>query len=203
MDLAPCLFRGDWHWNMGGTFKNYRKIRISNGHKANTRGTYRGDTTTNLHKSSSHISLVLTANLESANLAAPGPTTSQIPCQEATKPFLEITQIMTVGRNWTHVRPLGLRIKHFESARCHESNGTTAVPQNYHVKFNIDQKIPGPHRPNNPLNLAIDHISRDANRSPIVSTTENIACGSTCASFEFYNICIAPCCHGHQVDGQI
>ena len=54
--------------------------------------------------------------------------------------FSRITNLMKVGRNSTHIRLLGLRIKRFESQRCYQSNGTPPDPQNCHIKFKIDQE---------------------------------------------------------------
>ena len=41
-----------------GTFKNYGKLKISNGQQRVNEGTYRGDATTNLHNFSSRIFLL-------------------------------------------------------------------------------------------------------------------------------------------------
>ena len=85
-----------------------------------------------------------------------------LPCQQAMTTFLKKSKIMNIGRNCTHMRRIGLRIKPFESARCYQSNGTPPDPQNCHRKFKIDQQIPRSNRPNCPLNLAINRSSKAA-----------------------------------------
>ena len=75
--------------------------------------------------------------------------------------FLEMSNIRNIDRNWTHIGLYGLRIKRFESTRCYQSNGTPPDPQNSHIKFKIEQKSNGPHRPNCPLNLAINRVTDD------------------------------------------
>ena len=136
--------------------KNGRKLKILNGHEKVQEGTSRGDTTTNLRNFSSRFFVVPTENLENLDLEAPGPKTRQISCQETMVTFVEITKFMNIGRNWTHIRRIGLRIKPFESQGCYQSNGNPPDPQNCHRKFKIDQKSNGPHRPHCPLNLAIN-----------------------------------------------
>ena len=71
---------------------------------------------------------------------------------------LDLLKIMKIDRNWTHIGLYGLRIKRFESPRCYDSNGTPPDSQNCRIKFKIQQKSNGPHRPNCPLNLAINRI---------------------------------------------
>ena len=72
--------------------------------------------------------------------------------------FLTVSKIMKIGRHWTHIRLLGLRIKDFESQRCYEANGTTGKPQNCHIKFKIGQKSNWPHRPQCTLNYSVNRI---------------------------------------------
>ena len=60
--------------------------------------------------------------------------------------FLEITNLMKINRNWTHIRRIGLRIKHFESQSRYQFSGTPPEPPNYHMKFKIGQKSMDPHR---------------------------------------------------------
>ena len=98
------------------------------------------DTNTNLHNFTSRICWVPTEIIENANMEAPEPTTRQIPRQEAMPTFLKIQSLMNINRNWTHMRFLGLRIKHFESQRCYQANGTTGDPQNSKIKFKIRPK---------------------------------------------------------------
>ena len=132
---------------MEGACKNDRKIKILNGPETVKEGTPRGDTTTNLRNFSPRIFLVPTENIENVVLEAPGPKTLQIPCQEAMTTFPKIAKIMNNDRNRTHIRRIGLRIKHFESPRCYESNGTTADPPNCHIKFKIGQNPVDPTDP--------------------------------------------------------
>ena len=121
-------------------------MKILNGPETVKEGTPGGDTTTNLRNFSSRLFLVPTENLANVNCEAPGPKTRQIPCQKAVTTFLKITKIMKIGRNWTHIRRIGLRIKDFESQRCYQANGTMGDPQNSHIKSKIKQKSNGPHR---------------------------------------------------------
>ena len=72
--------------------------------------------------------------------------------------FSENLKNHEIGRNWTHIRRIGLRIKPFESQGCYQSNGNPPDPQNCHRKFKIDQKSNGPNRPHCPLNLAINRM---------------------------------------------
>ena len=66
---------------------------------------------------------------------------------------------MKIGRNWTHIRRIGLRIKPFESQMCYESNGTPPEPQNCHIKFKIDEKSNGPHRGQCTLNYSVNRMN--------------------------------------------
>ena len=72
--------------------------------------------------------------------------------------FLKLSKFVKIDRNWSHIRRIGLRIKHFESQRCCEFNGTTGDPQNCHIKFKIKQKSNGPHREKCTLNYSVNRI---------------------------------------------
>ena len=72
--------------------------------------------------------------------------------------LLKMSKTIKMFRNRTHIGLYGLRIQHSESKRYYESNGTTDDPQNYNIKFKIDQQILRPHQPNCPLNLAINRV---------------------------------------------
>ena len=103
--------------------------------------------------------------------------------------FLKISKIINIGRIWTHIRRIGLRIKDFESQRCYQANGTTGNPQNSHIKFKIDQKIPRPKRPNCPLNLAINRPIWPGDGIPPSGVIEN--CGkSLLCHWELWQVAI-------------
>ena len=87
-----------------------------------------------------------------------GPKTREIPGKEAMTTFLNRSKLIEIDSKWTHIGLYGLRLKRFESTRCDQSNGTTPVPPNCHRKFKNQQISNGPHRPNCPLNLAINRI---------------------------------------------
>ena len=69
---------------------------------------------------------------------------------------------MKIGRNWTHIRRIGLRIKDFESQRCYQSNGAPPDPQNCHIKFKIGQKSNGPDRKKCTLNYSVNRMLTEA-----------------------------------------
>ena len=70
-----------------------------------------------------------------------GPKTRQIPPQEALTTFAKNQIMMNIDLTWTHIRLLGLRIKHVEPPRCYESNGTPPDPPKLPYKIQNPEKI--------------------------------------------------------------
>ena len=77
--------------------------------------------------------------------------------QEAMTTFLKKPNIINIDRNWTNIRLCGLRIKPFQTSRCHESNRSPPDPPNCHTSFKIDQKSNGLRRQKCTL-LSLIHI---------------------------------------------
>ena len=129
--------------------------------KKNNEGIYRGDTTMNLRNLSPSNFSIPTKSLGFIMLNDQAET-RQIPGPEAMAPFLKITQLMKTRRYWTHIRVYRLRIKHFESTRNYQSNGTPADPQN-HIRFKIERESNEPQRPKLTLNYAVNRMTNKCN----------------------------------------
>ena len=52
-----------------------------------------------------------------------------------------MNHIIIMNRSWIHIRRIGLRIKHFESTRCYQSNGTPPVPRKQPYQIQNRSKI--------------------------------------------------------------
>lgn len=106
-----------------GTFRNDWKCKIPNGHENVNQGTSRGDATTNLRNCSPH-NLWFRLNNWKSSFRATRPKTRQTLGQKAVRTFLNITNTMDIGCNWTLIWLYRLRIESFESQKCYQSNGT-------------------------------------------------------------------------------